>query len=296
MTTRVVGPVRVVMQEIVLEGGLRLTTGSTATITARPYWMSRGGVVSGQTALEFFFFDELATRLALAGVTATVRAAPGAEGAPGASRIEIARTTASAWGIDWDHPDSTLDPRLLGFPADVSGTSSSDAGGVMRPPMSYRGAWISRTQTSQGRPRISRRIPYVHRRWPNERRPWLAPPIITDRFDLRVLAWPGVPAAAVLKGLATDPPRARAAGMVLGDDHQTFEEVWERLGDGQTMLLCHDHEEVDGLTIPTGRWERVSLGSTDTTESLDQAIGPGRHHDTYECQLVVYVSEGAHVY
>lgn len=227
-------------------------------------------VLSGYLLL----FEELAVRVVadLSKTLVATHVEPVEDGdTSGCSRIKLAFSDASALTIDWDL--STLDPKLLGWPAGQTGTSTS-TGGVLQAPRSVLGSWVSRSLFGGVVPDKKPPRKEADRRWSSEDTP-RAVPVTFRRTKRRRMGYEYTYQANCHGESAADPALAGVAGLVQGDTHQGFSDVWEALAReelaAREVLICHDTGYTSPLKVVENSWEivrAVSAGQLQDTEAV----------------------------
>ena len=171
------------------------------------------------------------------------------------------------WQILWQAPQTTLDPRLLGWPAGHATAALSGAGDVLRPP---HAAWPTWVPSSPWGGRASyKNVDYRLdvRRASADRH---ARRVVMARERVRSWSYPSVYAASVHAGKVGDELRAAAAQLPHGEPHAHFETLFEHLALGGDAVCVHDVGTLAGLDVPDDRWELVGLPTGATWSAISQ--------------------------
>jgi len=179
--------------------------------------------------------------------------------------LELRQITGApvAWHIDW--AGTTLDPRILGFGAGVTGTSAP-VGTSLRSPFTRWGDWIpTRYATSKDRDQVRtiRASTGIVESLHFEQSDY-GTRIFRD-FEYRLQ-----PAAAVID--VQDAVYQEVAGFDASERNAAFEILFsEGLSKRIAVLVVHDVGDLD-LSLPDGQWEAVFLREDQQAKSLRACV------------------------
>lgn len=248
------------------------------------YWMHAD---SGETTYDGFY-DQLKSDISsdAGGLAVTIAAAtPAKSTQQEAGGLQIS-TSSTAFSLDFSDASWTLDPRLLGFPADQSTDVASTSNRII-PPFTRYMTWRSST-ILDGIASYKRKFPMVEARVSHDRP--------TDRFALigeaqsiRQMEYEYVMAGHVFEEDAADLiDYANAARLAQGDTHNAFETIWARLQKNKSFLLIHDTEhwsidDVSGAEVVVARDVKRQLS--------DVARRRSTAGEAYDLDFEIYVLE-----
>lgn len=260
---RVWGPDRWIGSEDLESFSLRIYRVSDAAtydlVLADGRWWWAYGAFS-ESADYPFFFNELEARFTAAAFSWGAPAMNFALGVQDQadfqdrSCLRLKISADEVWGIDWDN-SSGVQPEWFGFAPGTTGTSQSDANGVLRSPYSMSKVWCS-TSEFGGRARRKQPGRWTRRDYSSEMLIEAAS-TVWGRYDLRQWEYSYIPAAIVYPEHAEEAHRAKFAGVVQGDPNFSFRALWEALGDLEQIIVVHDVGQSSGLTVPADQWEIV---------------------------------------
>lgn len=197
-----------------------------------------------------------------------------------------------AFTLNFSDPAWSLDPRLLGFPADQStDVSSSTAGSneVVRSEFMLFSMWRSVCLNGANHASAKRRDKSIAVNDSHDDE--------EDRFSmvwktkkLRPIRYQFVKAAHVFAGAADEADFAVVADVAHGDDHNALEYLWEAFRKNQKVIVCHNVGDVWDLQFLTHTYEVLRRRGdwSDTFQGWlsDQILAGERYSVTLDCTVI----------
>lgn len=187
------------------------------------------------------------------------------------------------WEISWT--GTTLDPRLLGFPAGASGYAFANASGSLRGPLTRWGDWIPLMHATSKDRDVVRMIKAGTK---------IVESAYFEQSDFgsrsfRSFEYRLQPAAACVE--IVDPIYQEAGGFDGDEAHAAFETLHrEGLGKRARVLVVHDVGDIS-IALPAGSWEVVVLRDDRQAESFraclkKQNVGGERYSVAFDVAIV----------
>lgn len=182
----------------------------------------------------------------------------------------------------------TLDKRLFGF-GQFHATDVTSVNSVLRAPFSTWGSWVA------GRP-AKRKIAFEERiaSWATD------DSARTDAYEVdhgarlkRMFLYDWCQASIVHPQRALMEDHAGAAGLLVGDVHNTFHDIWTSLARLEEVIVVHDVAEQAGLGVPVDSWEAVKIATLEAArrfEDVARLVNAGG--EFYELTIPTVVVDG----
>lgn len=184
----------------------------------------------------------------------------------------------------------TLDKRLFGFPQ-FHATNATSVGSVLRAPFSTWGSWVA------GRP-AKRKIAF-----PERQTYWATDDTArADAYEVdfgsrykRVFQYDWCQAAIVHPRRGELEDHAAAAGLLVGDTHNAFYDIWESLARLEEVLVVHDVAADAGLNLGGHPFEVVKIATAEAArrfEDVARLVNAGG--EFYELTIPTVVVDGTY--
>ena len=250
----------------------------TATVAAGKYWLHRS--TSSDYPGLYKALEDAMNAASTEDYTVRSTTPTGSDALLGAG-LAIEQTSAgAAWTIDWDN--STLDPRLLGFPAGSSGTVAA-LNFTIRSPMTRWGDWIPWRNATRKDRDVERWVSASSR------------DVGSDAFEqvdyglreTRSFEYRWNPAALAIE--IVDPVYQEVAGLDYDEAHASFETLWTEGFSKREDVLCVYEAGDQDLELTTHEWEALVLQDPDPTRGLRACLsrrpGAERYNLAFTCAI-----------